>query len=598
MSRSLRLLVCHHYLKEVRDVLQACGYDEVRVSCYPARCLQPSPALSEGERAALEAFRNRSRDEDLMLLGFCCIGQAAGVLDALRPTRVHALDSCFSLFINSKKVRRLQAEGAYILTPGWLDEWRGRIEDWGFDRQTAREFFRESVARFVLLDTGVSENSRSEFEEFVDFLGRPGETIDVGLEILEHHVRGVVLEWRLDCLRRESREAGGRTDARLAEQAMALDLLAELTRTMGEEEAADKVMDIFSMLTGAGRVDLVLGSEDTVALLRSTQREPVSPSDAAECLASIRPGEAYSIHPDGFSIRIRFRDLDLGVLAVRQLPLPDRCSDYVNLALSVINLCALAISNARTETARRRAEQELLSKAQELERSNADLSQFAYVVSHDLREPLRTVSGFLSILLRKHGAQLDEGAVGYVQQAVAGTQRMERFIRDLLQYSRAGSRAVTLVPVALGEVLASVLQSLQAAIQDSGAVVDVPNDMPLVLGHAGLLEQLFLNLISNAIKFRQDALPEIRITVLPCNGDWEISIADNGVGFDMSDSERIFRLFQRLHTTREYEGTGIGLAVCRRIVERHGGRIWAESEKGKGSTFRFTLMSGSALKRS
>lgn len=145
MARTLRILVCHHYVREVRAALRSCGFHDVRVGGYPARCLPPAPTLTEGERASLEAHRNRPDDEDLILLGFCCIGLAAGVLDALRPTRVNALDSCFSLFTNSRFVRRLQAEGAYILTPGWLDEWRSRIGEWGFDRTTAREFFRESV---------------------------------------------------------------------------------------------------------------------------------------------------------------------------------------------------------------------------------------------------------------------------------------------------------------------------------------------------------------------------------------------------------------------------------------------------------------------
>jgi len=598
MARGLRLLVCHHYVREVGTALQALGYGDVRVGTYPARCLQPSATLTERERTLLEGHPNRPEDEDLVVLGFCCIGRAAGVLDFLHPTRVHGLESCFSLFINSRCVRRLQAEGAYILTPGWLEEWRARLDGWGFDRATAREFFRESVSRFVLLDTGVSDATRQEFERFTDFLGRPGETIDVGVEILEHHIRAAVLDWRTDVFERELRSSVGRTDARLAEHAMALDLLANLTRTMGEEEAADRILEIFSMLTGAGRVDLVLGTEDTPTFHRSTSQEHLAHADAIECTRLLRPGDSHALFPDGFAVRVRFRGLDLGVLVVRTLPVPERSTDYVNLALSIINLCALAISNARTETARRRAEQELMSKARELERSNADLTQFAYVVSHDLKEPLRTVAGFLHVLLRKHADQLDDGVRGYVLQALSGTQRMELFIHDLLRYSRAGTRAVTLVPVDVKEVLATVIESLHVAIEESGAVVEIPEDLPLVFGHVGLLEQLFQNLMSNAIKFRSKEPPRLKIAAKAANAEWELSISDNGVGFAMEDAERIFGLFQRLHTSREYEGTGIGLAVCRRIVERHGGRIWAESEPGKGSTFRFTLMRGSQLKRS
>ncbi len=597
MARRLRILVCHHYIKETRAVLKACGWGDVKVGGYPARCVTPCAMLSEEEREALKAFSHRPADEDLIIVGFCCVGRAGGVLDVLSPTEVYLLDSCFSLFVNSNWLRRLQGEGAYLLTPGWLDQWRRRIDEWGFDQQTAREFFRESASRFVLLDTGVSPRSGEEFVAFCDFLGLPGETHDVGLEIMEQQVQKAVLEWRLKCLEKETADASSRTDALVAQQAMAFDLLAELTRTMGEDEAVDKILEIFSMLTGAGCVDYVRGIGDRTRRIRTTRSAPVVWEEVAGCLQALRPEDGYAMFSGGFALRVSFRDDPLGVLLVRDLPLPERTTDYLNLGLSIVNLCGLAISNARTETARRRAEQELVTKARELERSNADLTQFAYVVSHDLQEPLRTVVGFLGLLKRKYGAGLDEGAHNYIQQAVDGTERMDRFIQDLLQYSRAGTRAVTLLPVDLNEVVEQVRLGLHAAIEEAGAALEVPEPLPSVLGHGGLLGQLLQNLLSNAIKFRGDASPVVRITAERNDEGWQLSICDNGIGFDPRDSERIFRIFQRLRTTREFKGTGIGLAVCRRIVERHGGKIWAESQPGVGTTFHFTLLPATALKQ-
>ncbi len=597
MVRRLQIIVCHHYLREVREVLEAEGYDNVGVGSYRAGCTQSNATLTPEELEALRGFSRRPEDEDLIVLGFCCVSRTGDVLDALSPTAVHAVDSCFSLFANSKWVRQLQAEGAYLLTPGWLDQWRQRIDGWGFDQQHAQEFFRESISRIVLLETGVARPSGGEFKEFCEYLGLPGETHDVGLEVMRLHVEKAILEWRLNCHAADFRAASSRSDSLVAQQAMTFDLLAELTRTMGEDEAVEKVLEIFSMLTGAGCVDYVPVDGGGYGEIRSTRSVPVRYDEVSGCLRALRPGDAYAMLSGGFAVRVSFREADLGVLLVRELPISDRVGDYLNLALAIVNLCGLAISNARTETARRRAERELVEKVQELERSNADLTQFAHTVSHDLQGPLSTVSGFLGLLVRKYGDQLDEGAHKYIRHAVDGTTHMNRFILDLLEYSRAGTRAATLLPVDLREVVEQVRLSLHANIDEAGATVELSPALPSVLGHNGLLGQLFQNLIANAIKFRSELPSVVRIGAERVGDFWQISVEDNCIGFDMRDSERVFRIFQRVCNPREFEGTGIGLAVCQRVVERHGGKIWAESKPGKGSTFHFTLMPATALKQ-
>jgi len=227
-------------------------------------------------------------------------------------------------------------------------------------------------------------------------------------------------------------------------------------------------------------------------------------------------------------------------------------------------------------------------QSDELKRSNADLEQFAYVASHDLQEPLRMVSGFTGLLKRRYGGKLDADADEYIEFAVGGANRMQALINDLLSYSRVGREVVAGKPVNTQIALDQALANLKTAIEERSALVS-SGQLPTVWADHGMLVRLFQNLIGNALKFCKAERPIVRIQTEPRGGDWVFSVADNGIGIDAQYKDRIFMIFQRLHKQSEYPGTGIGLAVCKRIVERNGGRIWLESEPGKGTTFFFTL---------
>ena len=228
----------------------------------------------------------------------------------------------------------------------------------------------------------------------------------------------------------------------------------------------------------------------------------------------------------------------------------------------------------------------LAQKTRELERSNAELEQFAHVVAHDLQEPLRSVTGYLKLLERRHAEALAPEAPEFVHFAVDGAQRMRQLILDLLEYARVG-QATEPAPTPLDAALDRVLRSLRAAIEESGAEV-TRDPLPTVVADAGQVERLLLNLIGNALKFKGKDPPRIHVGVQRRANDWLFSVKDNGIGIEGKDLERVFVLFQRLHG-REQPGSGIGLAVCKKIVERHGGRIWAESDPGQGTILSFTL---------
>lgn len=271
----------------------------------------------------------------------------------------------------------------------------------------------------------------------------------------------------------------------------------------------------------------------------------------------------------------------LAVLVFFMFETREKDNRFVELVSSVAAQLGSAMQQKWTEEA-------LGKQAAELARSNAELQQFAYVASHDLQEPLRMVASYLELLQRRYRGQLDDDADEFISYAVDGASRMQRLIKDLLDYSRVGTRGNPLKPTDVEAALGQAIANLEAVTKESAAKITY-DALPRVMADEGQLAQLFQNLISNAIKFRSMARPEVHIGLERQENEWKFSVRDNGIGFDPEFADRIFLIFQRLHSGGQYPGTGIGLAISKRIVERHGGRIWAESRPGAGSSFCFTL---------
>lgn len=301
----------------------------------------------------------------------------------------------------------------------------------------------------------------------------------------------------------------------------------------------------------------------------------------------------HAVQTDGvYSLECRLRGAD-GVYRwwlIRGVSLHDASGKVINW----FGTCTDVQELKEKEDSLRASEAALTKKAAELERSNAELEQFAYVASHDLREPLRVITNFSGLLEKKYKRQLDEAADRYIGHIVDSAARMSALIGDLLVYARVGQAESTRTRTDLNRVLDDVRKSLASSIDESGTTFAYQT-LPDVHANATLMQQLFQNLISNSIKFRREGVPpRIEIAAKRNDGEWLLSISDNGIGIERQYADRIFEIFQRLHSRSEYPGTGIGLAICRKIVERHGGRIWMQSQLGQGTTFYFTVPMNSA----
>jgi signal transduction histidine kinase len=397
-----------------------------------------------------------------------------------------------------------------------------------------------------------------------------------------------VLEAR-EILTRDLQSANGELQNTLAEwQAASGELRAaneELTRL--NQQLEERNNDLSSLLSSVNLPVVMLGRD--LAIRQFTPRADklfkLTPADLGRPLSHLRP--AFPM-PDLEPLLAEV----IHTASTRELEVQDGEGRWYCLQVHPYQTQGHRSNGAVLVgidiTGHKRAKESLVEHAAELERSNKELEQFAYVASHDLQEPLRMVSCYTQLLAKRYRDKLDGEADEFMGYILGGATRMYQLIQDLLAYSRVNTRGQAFAPTDCEAVLASALANLQVRRKESGAVV-THDPLPRVMADALQLGQLFQNLLGNALKFNQQQPPRVHVAAEPQGKEWLFSVRDNGIGIDAQSAERIFVIFQRLHSREAYPGTGIGLAICKKIVERHGGRIWVESQPGQGATFYFTL---------
>jgi len=589
MPSGLCIATCNHFEPELRRALADEGLAEVQVAIFPAMCGRPRMAWSELCGLLLKGGK-RGWEHLELICGACCL-QSGEAPPSLGSCRTHLFDNCQEFVVNGAFAGSLVGSGAYLATPGWLSCWRETLRDWGFDQATALTMFRESAQCVTLLDTGIREGVAEELAEFSDYVGLPHKSYAVGMDGVRAQVARLALEWRVEKAGKDSRE----NSRLLSEQAMAMDVVGQLARLNVKTGAAEKALALFSQLFAPSRTSLVTINDDgTPEVIVSGEGQ----ADAGELLSRAdKAGTEYSVSPTGagFLLRLAEGDRVTGVIEVEGVAFPQYLQRYLAEGINIARIVNLALANERayshlqTNIAKLEAAEGRLHEAlDELRRSNADLEQFAVAASHDLQSPLAQVQTFLKLLKVSCEEQLDDSAMELLNGAVGGAEEMLGLIRDLLAYARLGRQGEKVAEVDCDKVIERACDLLRSQIADADANIHC-DSLPIVYGNRTQLVQLFMNLLSNAIKYRRDGPPIIRIGARGEGEFYEFSVSDDGMGIPVEYRDAIFQVFTRVAGRKPHQGTGIGLALCKRIVEFHGGTIRVESKPGEGSNFLFTL---------
>lgn len=579
------ILVCEVLRREVEAALAAENLPGVEVTTFPCECGAPRPQREISD-SIVPAIAGRF---DTLLVLACDVGAAGNrqSVAAGTPGNVVVLEGGFSLFLPGATIRHFQTRGAHLVTPGWLDNWQARLAAWGFDRQSAREFFSESCDKLLLLDTGVTVSAVGRMGEMAAYLDRPFEIVPVGLDMLRlllvRHVRPHPPE--------NHRKRLSAEELLSADNAMVFDMMSRLASLDTEECVVRNIFDLFTMFCAPGLQCYLPFHDGHPGAPIACPRGTTCPADVIERLSALGEAYAWSESGAGFMVRIHREQQLLGAILVDDIPLPERREDYLNMTFVILPVLALAIANARNAELKR-------ERSLQLKAANAELDAFAYAVSHDLRAPLRAMNGFSQALIEDCGETLTGEAREYLEQIILASRSMGSLIDGLLSLSRSTRGDLNFEPVDLSAMASRIRNDLERAEPERRMAWEVAMEMR-AYGDARMLEVVLRNLIGNAWKYTAGTpAPRIRIYSEERNGSRCFCVADNGAGFDMRHAARLFKPFQRLHRQDEFPGIGIGLATVQRIIHRHGGEICAEAEPGKGAVFRFSLVASGVPSRS
>ncbi len=581
MPDQLQLYICEHFKADTLAVLSSGKFSDVTVSFFPSRCSRP---MKVNMHLSSSSLFNKGKDDDQMFYGCSCMTNTDKAFLHEKNILQLNLTNCFQMFAPQTLINQLLIDGAYIMTPDWLTKWRVWVKNWG-DKEQVLKMFSESVSKLVLLDTGIDPKCNDNLKEFSAYINCPSETINIGIDYYSFYLENKILKWRLEQKTNKNYETDAATLNSESDYAMALDLMTNLPRAEKEDIVANRILEILNMLFAAREINY-LSIEDSKPVNLWSLPFDAGTSEIKErlskCAQSIRLTESGK----GFCFKISKDDEVLAIIEIEDLVFPENLTKYQNLAIAMAGVLAFSIENSRYF-------QNVLDVNDSLKKVIATKDKIFSIIAHDLVSPFNVIMGYTNILKKKYSEFSKEEIQDFIYKINTSSESAFELLRNLLIWARSQNRKINLKKenTCLSELVnESIIAYRPASEKKKLRTLNQISEDIIVHVDKDLLKIVIANLYNNAIKFSPEN-SEIHFNSKLNANEVQLSIRDFGVGIPKETVPKLFNTEENITTrgTAKEKGTGLGLTLCKEFIEKHGGRIWVESEEGVGSQFYFTI---------
>lgn len=578
MTGQLQLYVCEHFKADTLSVLSSGKFSDVKASFFPARCGRPM--MANKKLSELSLF-NKNPDDNKYLCACSCMSASEKTFLESKNIKQLYLDNCFQMFAPKAIIDKLISEGAYIITPDWLTNWKVWAKQWG-KKEQVRQIFSETITKLVLLDTGIDPSSENNLKEFSEYIKSPSETIKIGLDYYQFYLENEILKWRLSTNQKIADKTGPKTQS---DYAMALDLMANLPRTEKEEILANRIMEILTMMFAAHKISYV-SIVDSKPVNFWSIPSILDHKDCYKRLSDYPNPIRLTESGKGFCIRIGQDHNILAIIEIDEITFPENIDKYQNLALAMAGVFELSIENSRFF-------QNILEMNITQKNLIATKDKLFSIIAHDLRSPFNHILNFSELILTDIKTLKVEQVEYYSNIINSSAKNTLVLLNNLLSWAKSQTEQLNFNPKnqLLEPIVNEIIELSNSSAINKNIHLKYNNSEEInVFADTNMLKLVLRNLVSNAIKFT-NTNGIINIYAFNKDNIIEIAISDNGVGMNEESQNKLFNMETNETTpgTEEEKGSGLGLVLCKEFVEKHGGKIWVESELGKGSVFKFTL---------